>query len=69
MAAVALLCIVSTVSFECGKATKVAKYENYHKVTESLLDSIYEDWESFADVTMETDAYAEYMEAEKDICK
>lgn len=63
MAAVALLCVVSTVSFECGKATKVAKYETYYTTTEAVLDSICNDWESFLDVTAETDAYAEYLEA------
>ena len=63
MAAVALLCVVSTVSFECGKATKVAKYETYYTATEAVLDSMCNDWESFLDVTAETDAYAEYLEA------
>ena len=63
MAAVALLCVVSTVSFECGKLTKVAKYETYYTATEAILDSICNDWESFLDVTAETDAYAEYLEA------
>lgn len=63
MAAVALLCVVSTVSFECGKATKVAKYETYYTATEAVLDSICNNWESFLDVTAETDAYAEYLEA------
>lgn len=63
MAAVALLYVVSTVSFECGKATKVAKYETYYTATEAVLDSICNDWESFLDVTAETDAYAEYLEA------
>ena len=63
MVAVALLCVVSTVSFECGKATKVAKYETYYTATEAVLDSICNDWESFLDVTAETDAYAEYLEA------
>lgn len=63
MAAVALLCVVSTVSFEWGKATKVAKYETYYTATEAVLDSICNDWESFLDVTAETDAYAEYLEA------
>ena len=67
MAAVALLCVVSTVSFECGKATKVAKYETYYTVTEAVLDSICNDWESFLDVTAETDAYAEYLEAREDL--
>ena len=63
MAAVALLCVVSIVSFECGRATKVAKYEIYYTATEAVLDSICNDWESFLDVTAETDAYAEYLEA------
>ena len=63
MAAVALLCVVSTVSFECGKATKVAKYETYYTATEAVLDSICNDWESFLDVTAETDTYVEYLEA------
>lgn len=63
MVAVALLCVVSTVSFECGKTTKVAKYETYYTVTEAVLDSICNNWESFLDVTAETDAYAEYLEA------
>ena len=63
MAAVALLCVVSAVSFECGKATKVAKYETYYTATEAVLDSICDDWESFLDVTAETDTYAEYLEA------
>lgn len=67
MAAVTLLCVVSTVSFECGKATKVAKYETYYTVTEAVLDSICNDWESFLDVTAETDAYAEYLEAREDL--
>ena len=67
MAAVALLCVVSTVSFECGKATKVAKYETYYTATEAVLDSICNDWESFLDVTAETDAYAEYLEAREDL--
>ena len=63
MAAVVLLCVVSTVSFECGKATKVAKYETYYTASEAVLDSICNDWESFLDVTAETDTYAEYLEA------
>ena len=63
MAAVALLCVVSAVSFGCGKATKVAEYEAYYIATEAVLDSICNDWESFLDVTAETDAYAEYLEA------
>lgn len=63
MAAVALLCVVSAVSFECGKATKVAEYEAYYIATEAVLDSICNDWESFMDVTAETDTYAEYLEA------
>lgn len=67
MAAVALLCVVSAVSFEYGKATKVAKYETYYTVTEAVLDSICNDWESFLDVTAETDTYAEYLEAKEDL--
>ena len=67
MAAVALLCVVSAVSFECGKATKVAKYETYYTVTEEVLDSICDNWESFLDVTAETDTYAEYLEARKEL--
>ena len=63
MAAVALLCVVSAASFACGKATKVAKYETYYTVTEAVFDSICNDWESFLDVTAETDTYAEYFEA------
>ena len=63
MAAVALLCVVSAVSFEWGKATKVAEYEAYYIATEAVLDSICNDWESFMDVTAETDTYAEYLEA------
>ena len=63
MAAVALLCVVSAVSFECGKATKIAKYETYYTASEAVLDSICNDWESFLDVTAETDTYAEYLEA------
>ena len=63
IAAVALLCVVSTVSFKCGKATKIAKYETYYTATEAVLDSICDDWESFMDVTTETDTYAEYLEA------
>ena len=65
MAAVALLCVVSAVSFEYGKATKVAKYETYYTVTEAVLDSICDNWESFLDVTAETDTYAEYLEAKE----
>lgn len=67
MAAVALLCVVSAVSFECGKTTKVAKYETYYIATEAVLDSICNDWESFLDVTVETDTYAEYLEAKEDL--
>lgn len=67
MAAVALLCVVSAVSFECGKATKVAKYETYYTASEEVLDSICNDWESFLDVTAETDTYAEYLEARKEL--
>lgn len=63
MAAVALLCVVSAVSFDCGKAAKVAEYEAYYIATEAVLDSICNDWESFMDVTAETDTYAEYLEA------
>lgn len=63
MAAVALLCVVSAVSFKCGKATKIAKYEIYYTATETVLDSICNDWESFMDVTAETDTYAKYLEA------
>ena len=65
MAAVALLCVVSAVSFECGKVTKVTKYETYYTVTEAVLDSICNDWKSFLDVTAETDTYAEYLEAKE----
>lgn len=65
MAAVALLCVVSAVSFELGRATKVAKYESYYTATEAVLDSICNDWESFMDVTVETDVYAEYIEAKE----
>lgn len=67
MAAVALLCVVSAVSFEYGKATKVAKYETYYTVTEAVLDSICNDWESFLDVTAETNTYAKYLEAKEDL--
>ena len=67
MAAVALLCVVSAVSFECGKATKVAEYEAYYIATEAVLDSICDDWDSFLDVTAETDTYAEYLEAKEDL--
>ena len=67
IAAVALLCVVSAVSFECGKATKIAKYETYYTATEAVLDSICNDWESFLDVTVETDTYAEYLEAKEDL--
>ena len=63
MAAVTLLCVVSAVSFECGKATKVAKYETYYTATEAVLDSIYDDCSPFMDVIVETDIYAEYLEA------
>ena len=65
MAAVALLCVVSAASFECGKATKVAKYETYYTATETVLDSICNNWESFLDVTAETDTYVEYLEAKE----
>lgn len=65
MAAVALLYVVNAVSFECGKATKVAKYETYYTVTEAVLDSICNDWESFLDVTAETNTYAKYLEAKE----
>lgn len=65
MAAVALLCVVSAVSFKCGKATKIAKYETYYTVTEEVLNSICDNWESFLDVTAETDTYAEYLEAKE----
>ena len=65
MAAVALLCVVSAVSFEYGKATKVAKYETYYTATEAVLGSICDNWESFLDVTTETDTYAEYLEAKE----
>ena len=65
MAAVTLLCVVSAVSFECGRATKVAKYETYYTATEAVLDSICNNWESFLDVTTETDIYAEYLEAKE----
>lgn len=65
MAAVALLCVVNAVSFEYGKATKVAKYETYYIATEAILNSICDDWESFIDVTAETDTYAEYLEAKE----
>lgn len=67
IAAVALLCVVSAVSFECGKATKIAKYETYYTATEAVLGSICNDWESFLDVTVETDTYAEYLEAKEDL--
>ena len=67
MVAVTLLCVVSAVSFECGKATKVAKYETYYTASEAVLDSICNDWESFLDVTAETDTYAEYLEARKEL--
>ena len=67
MAAVALLCVVSAVSFECGMATKIAKYETYYTASEAVLDSICNDWESFLDVTAETDTYAEYLEARKEL--
>lgn len=63
MAAVTLLCVVSAVSFECGRATKVAKYETYYTATESVLDSVYDDCGPFIDVIVETDTYAEYLEA------
>lgn len=65
MAAVALLCVISAVSFKCGKATKVTKYETYYTATETVLDSICNNWESFLDVTTETDIYAEYLEAKE----
>ena len=67
MAVVTLLCVVSAVSFECGKATKIAKYETYYTASEAVLDSICNDWESFLDVTAETDTYAEYLEARKEL--
>ena len=67
MVAVALLCVVSAVSFECGKATKIAKYETYYTASEAVLYSICNDWESFLDVTAETDTYAEYLEARKEL--
>lgn len=63
MAAVTLLCVVSAVSFECGKATKVAKYETYYTASEAVLDSICNDCGPFMDVIVETDTYAEYLEA------
>ena len=67
MVAVTLLCVVSAVSFECGKATKVAKYETYYTATEAVLDSVYDDCGSFIDVIVETDTYAEYLEAREDL--
>lgn len=67
MAAVVLLCVVSAVSFKYGKATKVAKYETYYTATEAVLDSICNNWESFMDVTTETDTYAEYLEAKESL--
>ena len=67
MAAVTLLCVVSAVSFECGRATKVAKYETYYTATESVLDSVYNDCSPFIDVIVETDTYAEYLEARKEL--
>ena len=67
MVAVTLLCVVSAVSFECGKATKVAKYETYYTATEAVLDSVYNDCGPFIDVIVETDTYAEYLEAREDL--
>ena len=67
MAAVTLLCVVSAVSFECGKATKVAKYETYYTATEAVLDSICDDCGPFMDVIVETDTYTEYLEARESL--
>ena len=60
-----VITLVVVLSYFTGCATCTKHYNDYYNATETMLDSIDEDY--MLDVIMETDAYQDYLKAKEDL--
>lgn len=62
---VVITLVVVMLSYLTGYETCDEHYKQYYNATETMLDSIDEDY--MLDVIMETDAYQDYLKAKEDL--
>ena len=62
---IVIVIITIILSYLTGCATCTMHYKQYYDATETMLDSIDENY--MLDVIMETDAYQDYLKAKEDL--
>lgn len=62
---IVIVIITIVLSYFTGYATCDEHYKQYYNATETMLDSIDEDY--MLDVIMETDAYQDYLKAKEEL--
>ena len=62
---VVITLVVIALSYLTGYATCTMHYKQYYDATETMLDSIDENY--MLDVIMETDAYQDYLKAKEEL--
>lgn len=59
------LLVILTATLQGCYSSKLRALEEYHRASEALIDRVFEDYEDFMDVTMESDQWEDYYNAAK----